>query len=92
VATACSIARRNTGEATAEGVEATEESRVWKPDSPPRPLLIRGVRAVSREAKLLIRARPRVQVSFLPSFGPNPYYHRRFSFRLFTGLYGLRCS
>jgi hypothetical protein len=61
-------------------------SRIWKPNSPPLPLLIRGGRAVSREGELVILVRPRVRAPIWPSFGPNPYYRRSFSvFASFTG-------
>jgi hypothetical protein len=40
-----------------EEVVAAEGSRVLKPNSPPRPILIRGGRRVSRDPELDLRAR-----------------------------------
>jgi hypothetical protein len=48
----CSPERR---QAAVEEVVAVEGSRVWKPNSPPRPLLIRGCRRVFRASELVLR-------------------------------------
>jgi hypothetical protein len=55
----------------AERVAAAEGSRVWKPNSPPRTVLIRGGRQVSRAPELCLRARPRVRAPFWVYFGLN---------------------
>jgi hypothetical protein len=52
---------------------AAEGSRVWKPNSPPRTVLIRGEPRISRGPELSLRARPRVLLSPKPVNSPEKY-------------------